>query len=112
MRGVWYSPIVNSRYGFQFKVRSIIAYATEDALTLFSVRQSTTVINLSSILSSISETSLSNHLAVLRRDVNAYCVDHLLTNPTSLSHSSSKDPSGISWQTLSLLPSPSTSEDL
>ena len=33
-------------------------------------------------------------------------------NPTSLSHSSSKDPSGISWQTLSLLPSPSTAEDL
>jgi centromere/kinetochore protein ZW10 len=77
-----------------------------------SVRQSTTVLNLSSILSSISETSLSNHLAVLRRDINAYYIDHLLTNPTSLGHSSSKDPSGISWQTLSLLPSPSTAEDL
>jgi centromere/kinetochore protein ZW10 len=76
------------------------------------VRQSTTVLNLSSILSSISETSLSNHLAVLRRDINAYYIDHLLTNPTSLGHSSSKDPSGISWQTLSLLPSPSTDEDL
>ena len=77
-----------------------------------SVRESTTVLNLSSILSSISETSLSNHLAVLRRDINAYYVDHLLTNPTSLGHSSSEDPSGISWQTLSLLPSSSTSEDL
>ena len=77
-----------------------------------SVRQSTTVLNLSSILSSISETSLSNHLAVLRRDINAYYIDHLLTNPTSLGHSSSKDPSGISWQRLSLLPSPSTAEDL
>jgi centromere/kinetochore protein ZW10 len=79
---------------------------------IVSVRQSTTVLNLSSILSSISETSLSNHLAVLRRDINAYYIDHLLTNPTSLSHSSSKDPSGISWQTLSLLPFPPTAEDL
>ena len=77
-----------------------------------SVRQSTTVLNLPSILSSISETSLSNHLVVLRRDINAYYVDHLLTNPTSLGHSSSEDPSGISWQKLSLLPSPSTAEDL
>ncbi|KAF8498627.1 hypothetical protein F5888DRAFT_1690555 [Russula emetica] len=76
------------------------------------VRQSTTVLNLSSILSSISETSLSNHLAMLRRDINAYYIDHLLKNPTSLDHSSSKDSSGISWQTLSLLPSPSTAEDL
>ena len=84
----------------------------EDTSPLFSVRQSTTVLNLSSILSSISETSLSNHLAVLRRDINADYVDYLLTNPTSLDHSSSKDPSGISWQTLSLLPSPSTAENL
>lgn len=49
---------------------------------------------------------------MLRRDINAYCIDHLLTNPISLGHSSSKDPSGISRQTLSLLPSPSTAEDL
>jgi centromere/kinetochore protein ZW10 len=49
---------------------------------------------------------------MLRRDINTYYIDHLLTNPTSLGHSSSKDPSGISWQTLSLLPSPSTAEDL
>src|ERR1700755_2500164 len=78
----------------------------------FSVRQSTTVLNLSSILSSISETSLSNHLAMLRRDINAYYIDHLLTNPTYLDRSFLKDPSGISWQTLSLLPFPSTDEDL
>ena len=49
---------------------------------------------------------------MLRRDINAYYIDHLLTNPTSLNHTSSKDPSGISWQTLSLLPSPSNAEDL
>lgn len=76
------------------------------------VRQSTTVLNLSSILSSLSETSLSNHLAVLRRDINAYYIDHLLTYPTSLSHSFAKDSSGISSQTLSFLPTPSTVEDL
>ena len=76
------------------------------------VRQSTAVLDLSSILSSLSETSLSNHLAVLRRDINAYYIEHLLANPISLGHSSSKDPSGISSQTLSLLPFPSTAEDL
>ena len=76
-----------------------------------SVRQSTTILNLSSILSSLSETSLSNHLSVLRRDINAYFIDHLLTNPISLGHLSSKDPNGISSQALSLLPFPSTTED-
>lgn len=77
-----------------------------------SVRQSTTILNLSSILSSLSETSLSNRLAVLRRDIIAYFIDNLLTNPISLGPLSSKDPSGISSQTLSLLPFPSTTEDL
>ena len=77
-----------------------------------SVRRSTTVLNLSSILSSLSETSLSNHLPVLRRDINTYYIDRLLTHPTSLTHSSTRDPSGISSQTLSLLPSPASIEDL
>ena len=77
-----------------------------------SVRQSTTVLNLSSILSSLSETSLSTHLAVLRRDINAYYIDHLLTHSTSLTQSFAKDSSGISSQTLSFLPSPSNVEDL
>ena len=77
-----------------------------------SVRQSTTLVNLSSILSSLSSTSLSNHFATLRRDINAYYIDHLLTHPTSLTHSSTKDPSGISSQTLSFLPSPPSFEDL
>jgi protein transport protein DSL1/ZW10 len=79
---------------------------------LVSVRDSTTVLTLSSILSSFSATSLSNHLAVLRRDVSAYYIDRLLTQPASLTHSSAKDSSGISSETLSFLPSPSTSEDL
>jgi protein transport protein DSL1/ZW10 len=49
---------------------------------------------------------------VLRRDINTYYIHHLLTQPTSLSYSSSKDSSGILSETLSFLPSPSTSEDL
>jgi protein transport protein DSL1/ZW10 len=49
---------------------------------------------------------------VLRRDINTYYIHHLLTQPTSLSHSSSKDSSGILSETLSFLPSPSASEDL
>jgi protein transport protein DSL1/ZW10 len=77
-----------------------------------SVRDSTTVLTLSSILSSSSATSLSNHLAVLRRDINTYYIDQLLTQPASLTHSSAKDSCGISSETLSFLPSPSTSEDL
>jgi centromere/kinetochore protein ZW10 len=71
-----------------------------------------TVLSLSSILSSLSEASLSTHLAVLRRDINTYYIDHLLTHPTSFSHSFAKDSSGISSHTLSFHPSSSTVEDL
>lgn len=69
-----------------------------------------TVLSLSSILSSLSAASLSNHLAVLRRDINNYYIDHLLTRPASLTHSFAKESSGISSETLSILPS--ASEDL
>jgi centromere/kinetochore protein ZW10 len=79
---------------------------------MVSVRDSTTVLSLSSVLSTLSATSLSNHLAVLRRDINAYYIDCLLTQPTSLSQSSSKDSSGISSQTLSFHPSPFAEESL
>jgi protein transport protein DSL1/ZW10 len=79
---------------------------------MISVRDSTTVLSLSSVLSTLSATSLSNHLAVLRRDINTYYIDCLLTQPTSLSRSSSKDLSGISLQTLSFRPSPSAEESL
>ncbi|KAI0289458.1 hypothetical protein BC826DRAFT_1031931 [Russula brevipes] len=60
------------------------------------VRDSTTVLSLSSILSSLSPTSLSNHITVLRRDINTHYVD---------------DSSGISSQTLSVHPSPCASEN-
>ncbi len=77
-----------------------------------SVRDSTTVLSLSSVLSSLSATSLSNHLAVLRRDINAYYIDCLLTQPISLSQSSSKDSSGFLSQTLSFLLGPPADENL
>jgi protein transport protein DSL1/ZW10 len=79
---------------------------------MISVRDATTVLSLSSVLSTLSATSLSNHLAVLRRDINTYYIDCLLTQPTSLSQSFSKDSSGISFQTLSFHPSPSAEESL
>ena len=92
----------------------IAANATQPhLLTWFSVRDSTTVLSLSSVLSSLSATSLSNHLAVLRRDINAYYIDSLLTQPTSLTQTSPEDSSGIPYlsQTLSFLPSASADED-
>ena len=79
---------------------------------IVSVRDSTTVLSLPSILSSLSTASLSNHFAVLRRDINAYYIDPLLTQPTSLTHSSTKGPSEITSQTLSFLPSSSADENL
>src|SRR5579863_5037529 len=74
---------------------------------LVSVRDSTTVLSLSSVLSSLSATSLSTQLAVLRRDINAYYIDCLLTQPVSITQSTSQDSSRFSSQTISLLPSPS-----
>ena len=66
--------------------------------------------DLTSILSSCSTTSLSEHLAVLRRDIDAYYIRHLLSQPASLIHSFAKDVSGVSSHKLSLLSSPSASE--
>ncbi|KAJ7782061.1 hypothetical protein DFH07DRAFT_792440 [Mycena maculata] len=71
------------------------------------VRQSETVLTLPEILSSLSSTSLSNHLATLRRDIITYYVDHILRQPTSLTISSEN-----SEQRLTFFPSPPNSEDL
>ncbi|KAI0305872.1 Centromere/kinetochore Zw10-domain-containing protein [Multifurca ochricompacta] len=75
------------------------------------VRDSKTVLDLSTILSSFSAVSLSSHLAVLRRDINAYYIDNLLAQPFLLPLFA-KDTSGISSQTLALLSSQCASEDL
>ncbi|KAJ7043699.1 hypothetical protein C8F04DRAFT_727558 [Mycena alexandri] len=51
------------------------------------VRQSETTLSLSEILSSLSPASLATHLATLRRDIMTHYVDHLLTQPTTLTPS-------------------------
>ncbi|KAH9040476.1 Centromere/kinetochore Zw10-domain-containing protein [Lactarius pseudohatsudake] len=76
------------------------------------VRDSDTVLDLTAILSSCSTTSLSGHLTVLRRDIDAYYIRHLLTQPVSLTHSFAKDTSGVLSHKLSLLSFQSSPEDL
>ncbi|KAH9166349.1 Centromere/kinetochore Zw10-domain-containing protein [Lactarius sanguifluus] len=76
------------------------------------VRDSDIVLDLTAILSSCSTTSLSEYLTVLRRDIDAYYIRHLLTQPVSLTHSFAKDVSGVLSHKLSLLSSQSTPEDL
>ncbi|KAJ6515056.1 hypothetical protein C8R47DRAFT_1206403 [Mycena vitilis] len=71
------------------------------------VRQSETVLTLSEILSSLSTTSLSNHLTTLRRDILTHYVDQVLQQPTSLTITSEKQE-----HELTLFPSPPNSEDL
>ena len=83
---------------------------------VISVRDSTAMLSLSAVLSSLSATSLSNHLAVLRRDINAYYIGCLLTQPISLTETPLTDSDSpvmlhIS-QALSFLPSTSVDEDL
>ncbi|KAG6850756.1 hypothetical protein H0H93_008794, partial [Arthromyces matolae] len=51
------------------------------------VRQSTASIDLPSILSSLSSTSLSNHLAILRRDLSAQFIDIITKRPATLTTS-------------------------
>ena len=86
--------------------------ATEFALHCFRVRDSDTELDLASILSSCSTTSLSEHLTILRRDIDAYYIRHLLSQPASLTHSFAKDVSGVASHKLSLLSPSSASEDL
>ncbi|KAJ7654458.1 hypothetical protein DFH06DRAFT_1298890 [Mycena polygramma] len=71
------------------------------------VRQSETVLTLSEILSSLSTTSLSNHLTTLRRDIMTHYVDQVLQQPTSLTITSENQE-----HELTLFPSPPNSEDL
>ena len=85
---------------------------TELALLCFQVRDSDAEVDLASIFSSCSTTSLSEHLAILRRDIDAYYIRHLLSQPASLTHSFAKDISGVLSHRLSLLSPSSASEDL
>lgn len=69
------------------------------------VRQSDTLLSLSSILASQSTSSLSNHLTTLRRDLITHFVDHVLQQPCGISlHSSPTE------QKLTLIPAPPNTE--
>jgi centromere/kinetochore protein ZW10 len=86
--------------------------ATELTLPCFQVRDSNTDLDLASIFYSCSTTSLSEHLAILRRDIDAYYIRHILSQATSLTHSFAKDASGVPSHKLTLLFPSSASEDL
>ena len=65
------------------------------------------MLQLRSLLHSLSPTSLSNHLATLRRDILIHFVDHVLKQPYSVSINSSN----IQELKLSLIPAPPNGED-
>ncbi|KAF8967606.1 hypothetical protein BDZ97DRAFT_1903209 [Flammula alnicola] len=89
--------------------RSIIISPIEIVIhSIVQVRQSDTMLQLPSILHSLASTSLSNHLATLRRDLLTHFVDHVLKQPYSLSIETSL----ANEAKLSLFPSPPNTEDL
>ena len=67
-------------------------------------------IPLSAVLSSLSSSSLSAHMASLRRDITTHYIDHTLDHPTSLSFSQEPDQFGSFIHRLQRLPS-STNHD-
>lgn len=73
-----------------------------------SVRQSEKMLQLHSVLHSLSATSLSAHLATIRRDILAYFVDHILKQPYTVSVETSLD----NGAKLSLIPAPPNNEDI
>ncbi|PFH51800.1 hypothetical protein AMATHDRAFT_46783 [Amanita thiersii Skay4041] len=48
------------------------------------VRQSDSVLSLTSILSSLTPQSLTNHLSTLRRDLTSHLIDHIVKEPCSI----------------------------
>lgn len=74
---------------------------------LHAVRKSETTLDISSILSSLSPESLTSHLTTLRRDITTHYIDHILSQPCSLTISS--DPDGT--HQLAQFPSPPNSEN-
>lgn len=71
--------------GMQFLLGCISKFISDARL----VRQSSNTLSIDSIMSSISSTSLSDHLAILRRDLVAHFIDYLFKQPASLTASGS-----------------------
>ncbi|PPQ69821.1 hypothetical protein CVT26_014198 [Gymnopilus dilepis] len=89
--------------------RSVIIMPSEIIIyPTVQVRQSETVLDLPSIVHSLSSTSLENHLTTLRRDILAYYVDNVLKQPYSIAFENS-----LTNETkLSLIPLPPDQADL
>jgi centromere/kinetochore protein ZW10 len=100
------SLLRKSIFGRLSKVRPINLFQLIYSF-FFAVRKSDTILELSSILSSLSPSSLSSHLATLRRDITTHYIDHILSQPCSITVS----PSSGGDHQLSQFPSPPNSED-
>ncbi|KAF8159474.1 hypothetical protein B0H34DRAFT_654458 [Crassisporium funariophilum] len=89
--------------------KSVIVSPTELIIhPLVQVRQSDTILEISSVFKSLSPASLSNHLGTLRRDLLIHFVDHVLKQPYSVSI----ETSNINELKLALIPAPPNTEDL
>ncbi|KAI0642247.1 hypothetical protein C8Q79DRAFT_917367 [Trametes meyenii] len=76
------------------------------------VHQSSPTFPLSAIIASMSPAALQTHIATLRRDVIAHCIDYVLKQPVTVSQSNSTNLSGPVEHKLSLYPAPPQEEDL
>ncbi|THH14983.1 hypothetical protein EW146_g5425 [Bondarzewia mesenterica] len=92
--------------------RSVVISAREIVIRpSVQVRQSSTILTLPSVLSSLSVASLSNHLTTLRRDLTAHYIEYIVTQPATVSLTSGKDITGTPEHRLSVFPSPPNNED-
>ncbi|OCH91473.1 hypothetical protein OBBRIDRAFT_886899 [Obba rivulosa] len=93
--------------------RSVTVSSSELAIRdAVQVRQSDTILPLSSILLSLPPPSLSTHLSTLRRDLTSHYVDFIMKQPTSVSVTTDKDVTGTPEHKLSIFPAPPDSEPL
>ena len=105
----WFLPI-RSSYGPQSKV-SASPVILKMALMRNQVRQSSAMLTLSSIMSSLAPASLASHLATLRRDLTTHYLRFTVSQPASVSLTTGKDATGTPEHTLTLYPSPPNTED-
>lgn len=95
---------------FQVNFSSCFPGAHKYSLNL-SVRQSDTVLSLSSVVSSLPLSFLSSHMNTLRRDLTTHYIDHLLKQPVSVmvdSHEGAVSPAEFK---LTIFPEPPTKYD-
>ncbi|KAH9846124.1 hypothetical protein C2E23DRAFT_605268 [Lenzites betulinus] len=93
--------------------RSIVVTATEVVVRpVVQAPNSTSTFPLSAVISSLSPSVLSTHITTLRRDIIAYCIDHVLKQPVTTQQTDSSDISGPTEHHLSLYPAPPGEEDL